>query len=301
MTGKNKTVFAVILLAVVVFFAPARCLLAAEKPDPDRSLSLSMTLKTPGENGKIVSDAEVTAYLVANGVFSSHGIDYVLNEAFAASGLDLEGNITQSMVDDLVKYVESNDISGISSTSDADGKVVLSGLSAGVYLVTATSLPEGFTSFVPFLYFLPHYDTDSSAWIYDGVAEPKIEYLPPVNVSVRKIWNDNGKNRPGSVSIRLINEDGVYDTISLNEENSWKHTWEKLDASKKWSVEETGIPANYTVTYSSEEFDFTVTNTEKLIQTGQLDWPVPVLIFTGSLFVSAGIVLKVTGKRKDAK
>lgn len=301
MARKNKAAWAVLFLTAILFFAPAKALSAAEKPDPGRSLSLSMTLKTPGENGRIASDAEVTAYLIADAVFSSRGIDYVLTDAFTSTGLELDGNISQSMVDDLVKHAGNNNISGISERSDTDGNVVFDGLSAGVYLVTATSLPEGFTSFVPFLYFLPHYDYDSLTWIYDGTAEPKIEYLPPVNVSVRKIWNDNGLNRPEYVNICLINEDGVYDTVRLNAQNSWKHTWENLDAGKKWSVEETDIPKNYTATYSSEGFAFTVTNTEKLIQTGQIDWPVPLLLFAGSFLVSAGIVLKVIGRKADEK
>ena len=225
----------------------------------------------------------------------------MLDDDFAETRLDLDDNITQSMVDDLVKYAGNNNIIGISERSGEDGGVVFDGLTAGVYLITAKSLPEGFTSFVPFLYFLPHYDYDSLVWIYDGVAEPKIEYLPPVDVSVKKIWNDNGLNRPDYVSVRLINEDGIYDTVRLSGQNSWKHTWEKLDASKKWSVEETDIPKNYTATYSSEGYEFTVTNTEKLIQTGQIDWPVPVLLFSGSFLVSAGIVIRLTGRKADEK
>lgn len=300
MARKNKTAWAALLLTAILFFFPAR-VLAAEKPDPGRNLRLSMTLKTPGENGRTAAGAEVTAYLIAKATFTSRGIDYVLDDDFAETRLDLDDNIAQSMVDDLVKYAGNNNITGISERSGEDGGVVFDGLTAGVYLIAAKSLPEGFTSFVPFLYFLPHYDYDSLVWIYDGVAEPKIEYLPPVDVSVKKIWNDNGLNRPDYVSVRLINEDGIYDTVSLSGQNSWKHTWEKLDASKKWSVEETDIPKNYTATYSSEGYEFTVTNTEKLIQTGQIDWPVPVLLFSGSFLVSAGIVIRLTGRKADEK
>ena len=103
MARKNKTAWAALLLTAILFFFPAR-VLAAEKPDPGRNLSLSMTLKTPGENGRTAAGAEVTAYLIAKATFTSRGIDYVLDDDFAETRLDLDDNITQSMVDDLVKY-----------------------------------------------------------------------------------------------------------------------------------------------------------------------------------------------------
>ena len=54
MARRNKTAWAALLLTAILFFFPAR-VLAAEKPDPGRNLSLSMTLKTPGENGRTIS------------------------------------------------------------------------------------------------------------------------------------------------------------------------------------------------------------------------------------------------------
>ena len=57
-----------------------------------------MTLKTPGENGRTAAGAEVTAYLIAKATFTSRGIDYVLDDDFAETRLDLDDNITQSMV-----------------------------------------------------------------------------------------------------------------------------------------------------------------------------------------------------------
>ena len=113
MARRNKTAWAALLLTAILFFFPAR-VLAAEKPDPGRNLSLSMTLKTPGENGRTAAGAEVTAYLIAKATFTSRGIDYVLDDDFAETRLDLDDNITQSMVDDLVKYAGNNNITGIS-------------------------------------------------------------------------------------------------------------------------------------------------------------------------------------------
>ncbi|SCW53670.1 Cna protein B-type domain-containing protein [Ruminococcaceae bacterium YRB3002] len=307
MAGRSKSVIRSIttvlaaLLIAVLFFAPARTLYAAGQLDPDKDSSLTMTLKTPGDDGKTAVGAEVTVYRVAEGRYGTGGgIDFVLTSDYAATSLDLENKITQSMIDDVAQFTVDNSVAGVASeTSDADGKVVFEGLKSGVYLVMATSLPTGFTSFVPFLYFLPYYSTDPSniGWQYDGVAEPKLSYLEPIDITVRKVWNDDGKDRPDHVDVALSNEDGVFETVTLNDSNNWQYKWTTLDASRKWDISEVNVPAEYKVTYSRVGNDFTVTNTKKLIQTGQTNWPVPVMVFAGLFLVSAGIIVRVTGKR----
>lgn len=299
MSGKNKMRLLSVLIAAVLFLVPARAVFGAGSLDPDQKASLTMTLKSADEEVKVASGVEVSIYLVAEGKYSSSGIDFVLTDEYAASGLDLNGKITQSMIDDLRHYTLEKNISGTSQVSDADGLVKFEGLKSGFYLVMATSLPQGFTSFVPFLYSLPYYSAEAGSWKYDGVAEPKITYVAPVDVSVRKVWNDDGNNRPSSVTIRLDNEDGEYDSVILSDANEWRYTWTSLDATKKWSVKEIDVPSEYKDTYSSQGLNFTVTNTKKLIQTGQLNWPVPVLIFAGAFLISAGIILKTTGKKDE--
>ena len=299
MANRNKLLMVMVLLMAVLFFMPSRLLLAAGSLDPDKDSSLTMTLKASDEDETIAVGAEVTIYMVAEGKYVSGGIKFELTDDYKSSGLDVEGKITQSMIDDLADYTVENDIAGtVSAKSDDKGVVTFDGLKSGLYLIMATDLPEGFTSFVPFLYFLPYFSTDLDSWVYDGEAEPKIDYLEPVDVKVKKVWNDDGNDRPSYVSIRLSNEDGDYDTVKLNDDNDWKYTWKGLDASKDWEVTEITVPDGYKATYSSDGFSFTVTNTRKLIQTGQTNWPVPVLIFAGAFLVSAGIIVRVTGRKK---
>lgn len=299
MANRNKLLMVMVLLMAVLFFMPSRLLLAAGSLDPDKDASLTMTLKASDEDGTLAVGAEVTIYMVAEGKYGSGGIKFELTDDYKSSKIDIEGKVTQSMIDDLADYTVENDIAGTASVkSDDKGVVTFEGLKSGLYLVMATDLPEGFTSFVPFLYYLPYFSTDLDTWVYDGVAEPKIDYLEPVDVKVKKVWNDDGNDRPSYVSIRLSNEDGDYDTVKLNDGNDWKYTWKNLDASKDWEVTEVTVPDGYKATYSSDGFDFTVTNTRKLIQTGQTNWPVPVLIFAGAFLISAGIIVRVTGRKK---
>lgn len=301
MANRSKLLTAMVLLMAVLIFMPARVLTAAGGGlDPDRDASLTMTLKASDEDGTLAVGAEVTVYMVAEGKYTAGGgIKFELTDDYKSSGIDLDGKITQSMIDDLADLTAENNISGTASVkSDENGVVTFDGLVSGLYLVVATDLPEGFTSFVPFLYYLPYFSTDTDSWVYDGEAEPKLDYLEPVDVNVKKVWNDDGNDRPSYVSIRLSNEDGDYDTVKLSDDNDWKYTWTGLDASKDWTVTEVTVPDGYKATYSSDGTSFTVTNTRKLIQTGQTNWPVPVMVFAGAFLMSAGIIVRVAGRKK---
>ena len=288
-----------ILLIAVFVFMPARAALGYDLMDTDRDNSLTVELTSSDPDTLAVEGAEVTIYLVAEVDKASGALTYKLTDDFASSGIKVNDNITQSMIDTAADYASENGLKGITKTSDKNGVIVFENLQCGIYLITETASPEGFTSFVPFMYFLPFYSLDDGGWVYDAVAVPKIEYLKPVDVSVRVVWNDDGNNRPDHVTVNLENEDGTYDTVRLNDSNNWKHVWTGLDPTKTWSVVETDVPSDYKVTYSSEGLDFTVTNTKKLIQTGQMNWPIQVFILAGSFLVCAGVIIRITGNRKD--
>ncbi len=132
---------------------------------------------------------------------------------------------------------------------------------------------------------------------YEPVVEPD-----PVDLTVKKVWSDednkNG-NRPDAVTVTLYNGDTAVEKVTLSKENDWTHSWEDLDGKGKWSVIETGIPAGYTPSYSTAGGVVTITNTEVLIQTGQLNWPIPVLGGLGMLMIIFGVVV-MRRKKQEA-
>lgn len=111
-------------------------------------------------------------------------------------------------------------------------------------------------------------------------------------LAVDKVWA-GGKNHPTSVTIELRDGDTVIDTVTLGDWNNWHYSWHDLDASVKrdWNVVEVNVPDGYTVSYSFNGTTFTVRNTEKLIQTGQLNWPVPVMAVLGLALLCVGIAM----------
>ena len=119
-------------------------------------------------------------------------------------------------------------------------------------------------------------------------------------VTVTKVWKDgDSKTRPESITVDLLRRNKVYDTVVLSEENGWLYTWDDLPASTSWDVKESNIPKGYQAAYSDEKRIFVVTNTAELKNTGQLNWPIPVLLGAGVIFILFGLSLIRKGK-KDA-
>jgi hypothetical protein len=59
-----------------------------------------------------------------------------------------------------------------------------------------------------------------------------------------------------------VGDGEVYETVTLNAANNWRHTWEDLDASVEWRVVEKEVPAGYSVVTELENTTFVITNTE---------------------------------------
>lgn len=129
-----------------------------------------------------------------------------------------------------------------------------------------------------------------------GGDDPKTTPKPSEDktyLEVDKIWSGTSKTRPNSVTIQLLDGNTVIDTVTLGDWNNWHCSWHDLDAtgSHDWNVKELEVPEGYTVSYSFDGTTFTVRNTETLIQTGQLNWPVPVLGAMGLALVLAGVMM----------
>ena len=149
---------------------------------------------------------------------------------------------------------------------------------------------------------------------------------------------DQEKERPDSIVVELLQTDvegntTVVDRQTLTKENQWSYTWKNLSTLMRWSVSEAEVPNGYTVAVVREGNTVVLTNTakkpgksdgevnppskkptdkttnkttdktsdktsDKLPQTGQLWWPVLVLLFAGAICLLVGRVLR---DRKEEK
>ena len=298
---RTKSRLFVIAIAAAALFAmqPALSVFAAAPADPTRDVSLTVTCKTSDSPAIPEAGAEVTVYKVADAAPIDAGFVYSFTNEFSSLTFNVNGVLDDTMAGEAYALTVSDGISGTSQTTDADGIASFGILDKGLYLVAQTGSVSRFTDFDPFFVYLPSLD-DSSNWVYDVTAYPKMTYTPPIDITVSKIWNDQSSaTRPSSVTVELLMNGTACDTATLSASNNWTFTWTDKDAGEQWSVREVNVPSGYTATYSSSGFDFTITNTYKLPQTGQLNWPVPVMIFAGMLLVTAGIMVRTAGKKDE--
>ncbi len=137
----------------------------------------------------------------------------------------------------------------------------------------------------------------SSGGSSSGGSSPNV----PLDITVRKVWSgDSLSQRPAFVTVTLYNGSSVYSTVVLSNANGWTYHWKDSSAYGNWQIAETSIPAGYTPSYSVADGTVTITNTRRLIQTGQLNWPIMLLGGAGIAFAAfGGAVILRKKKRGD--
>ncbi len=271
---------------------------AADNFDITRTdCSITVALRSSAHPEDNIGGA-VELHRVGECYVNNSALCYRLVAPFTGSGLSLEDVNADGLAEGLASYAKANAVKGSVATANEKNQFVFSGLSAGVYLVMQKDVSAEY-EIQPFLVALPMYSHESDSWLYQVEANPKVANpREDVRLTVSKTWLMNSHHtRPDSVVVNLLRDGKVYATAELNEDNQWKHTWENLNGYYLWTVEEE-VPEDFKVTYQTSGETVRITNTHKdyvppkeLIQTGQLNWPVPVLLCCGMCLVLVGIVL----------
>lgn len=239
-----------------------------------------------------VSDMKVSLYRVADenykltGVFSNYSVDLKHDVQGAANAL--ENRI-------LMDGIEADAY----AASDSSGKASFSGLESGIYLVVGKEVESNGVFYMPQV-FLVSLSGDLSV-------DLKYETSNKASrIHVLKVWKkDNKKSRPKSIEVCLLRSDGiVVDKVILNSDNQWSYTWDSLSTLYTYSVMETSVPSGYKESCYREMDSVVLTNTgsytdkkkekkdDELAFTGQLWWPVPVLLFVGLVLFGLGCQLR---------
>ncbi len=322
---KRYKKFAWMLLAIVILFIPCQAL-AAENIDPTHKCILTISY----QDGSVpLTGASFSIYMVAT-VDEAGALavteDFAQYHVALQSGDDAQWRMAASTLEG---YVLRDNItptgSGITdsrgtlSFPTADAK-----LTPGLYLILGSRHLQDNTVYdaQPLMVMLPTLDKDTNDWCYHVNIHSKYESapIPPdhavISRKVLKVWADeeHEKERPAQIEVQLLKDGAVYDTVTLSADNNWRYTWSDLDAHSQWSLVEK-VSDGYTVEITREGITFVVINTweepddptpteptspdptnppppddPKLPQTGQLWWPVPLLICAGLLFIVAGLV-----------
>ena len=305
---KYKSLAAFLLcLVAAISFLPVTAL-AAGSIDLNHSHSLTVTA-VYGQ--KPISGMQFDAYLIST--VDEYGELLVVDRYQEyADDLDIRGKdderwqaiaqvlAREIMLDNALKPSRS-------AVSDVDGVAVFSDIPMGLYLILGSTVEkDGYVYYTsPFFAIVPELDMSSNTWNYDVVANAKPGREPvKADYEVIKVWKDDchKDQRPKSITISLICDGEVYDTITLPHNGAWNYTWKDLETNHQWTVTEKKEDGYQDPDVLQEGNTFIVTNTcskpttpiqpgkPTLPQTGQLWWPVPVLIAAGLLFVVIGLL-----------
>lgn len=305
---KYKSLAAFLLcLAAAISFLPVT-VLAAGSIDLDHAHSLTVTAAYAK---KPISGMRFDAYLIST-VDECGELTVIERYRNFTDDLDIRGKNDEAwrqMARVLAREIslDTNLKPSRSAVTDADGVAKFTDIPMGLYLIMGNGVEkDGYVySTTPFFVVLPEQDMSSNTWNYHVVANAKPGREPvKADFEVIKIWKDDchKDRRPKSITINLICDGGVYDTITLPHNGAWSYTWKNLETNHQWTVTEKKENGYKDPDIQQEGNTFIVTNTcnqpakptepgkPTLPQTGQLWWPVPVLIAAGLLFVVIGLL-----------
>ena len=239
------------------------------------------------EEDTYVEGAEITIYQIADAYNEGIKFSFKYTDQISDCEASLEDMTKDGLTEDIAKCIKEDSI-GITELTNEEGKVKFDELALGLYFVKQTNKVKGYSNIESFLVHTP--TSIDNSWTYDIVATPKTNIYKEIDLTVKKVWNTNISKVPPMVEIELYKGEELIDTIELSEENEWTHTWLDIEKSDKYQVKEINIPKGYKVTYSKEGYEFTVTNTDTLANTGQLFYSIIILAVLGIVFILFGVI-----------
>lgn len=214
----------------------------------------------------------------------------------------------------LAAFVAQDGLTPISTDRISGGKVTFPELEEGLYLIIGETVQENNVRYVPSPS-LVHVRGDTEVTVKAeeiAVTPEKVEYR------VTKVWQGGESHRSLSVAVQLLCDGSLEQSVTLSPLNGWSYTWESTPG-HLWQVVEQNCPQGFAVSVEQDGTNFTITNTWQtqeseqpaptssperpsggtpapstpagegsLPQTGQLWWPVLLLLALGVICVGIG-------------
>lgn len=284
---KHRSISFILTLLLLTLLGAQNVKANSNLVDLSKKGSINITLST--NDNEAIAGAEITIYKVGNIVIDNSNLMFKNVLEIESCSVDFTKIEDKNISSSVLECIENSDVEQEKYVTDDRGKVNFTNLNLGLYLVAQTNDVKGYSKISPYLVMVPK-ELDNK-WTYDISSLPKTEIYSTIDVEVIKIWNKQNQNSklPDAVTIELLKEDEVIDTVILNKENNWRYIWLDIEKSDNYSVREINIPNGYTATYKSDEYTFTVINTDKLPQTGKSIWPTLILFMIGIFFISLAL------------
>ena len=279
---------AAVLAALTLLVWCAAPAFALEVVDLSRTGSIKVSLYD-SETSEAVGGGTLTLYRVAKVQKDNANLSFVYTNGFEDCGVELrdlsEGELAGRLAEKIAATAESTTV----EISDL-GVAEFGDLEVGLYLVVQTTAAENYNVINPFLVSVPIQENGS--YVYD------VDALPKVGTAAKK--TPEPPDKPDTPD--TPDKPETPDTPDKpEEENPNTPVAPGPDNPDGWVLGAHGekIYLNPEAP-SPDNPNGYVMGAHGLPQTGQLNWPIPVLAVTGVVLVTAGIKLK-KGTRKDEK
>lgn len=217
--------------------------------------------------------------------------DYVPESA--SSSAQVWSDAADKLEEDLTANKLTTARPAATAQTNLSGAAQFENLEQGLYFLRSTKVQSGGYMYST----LPVFFSTSSRTI----AVKYSRQLLHEDLKIVKVWKDSchPSRRPKSITIRLMRDGVKYSEITLPQKGKWEYTWKDLETRYQWTVEEDPITGYKKPEIRYENGLITVTNAcnrpashtnTTLVQTGQLWWPVPVLLVAGLLLVIVGLI-----------
>ena len=270
---------AAVLAALTLLVWCAAPAFALEVVDLSRTGSIKVSLYD-SETSEAVGGGTLTLYRVAKVQKDNANLSFVYTNGFEDCGVELgdlsEGELAGRLAEKIAATAESTTV----EISDL-GTAEFGDLEVGLYLVVQTTAAENYNVINPFLVSVPIQENGS--YVYD------VDALPKVGTAAKKTPEPpDTPDTPDTPDKPDEENPNTPAAPGPNNPDSWV-----LGANGEKIYRNPEAP-------SPDNPNGHVMGAHGLPQTGQLNWPIPVLAVTGVVLVAAGIKLK-KGTRKDEK
>lgn len=248
-----------LLFALILICSVRMTVCAHSVPDLSQTGSVTVMMR---DGGSIVAGGTLTLYRAGSITEDNGSYGFVPTEEFAGCGLSLENVGNAQLAEKLAAYAADQKLAGTTADIAEDGRAFFDGLELGLYLLVQNTAADGYYAVTPFLVSVPMLDAEGDGYLYAVDASPKTEMkeIPSEPENPGEPGNPDSPSEPGSPQAP-----GSPNAPEAEIESA--------------PVSDGG-------------------GDDHLPQTGQLNWPVPVLALLGLILISGGWAI---GKKKGRK
>ena len=251
----------------------------------DKTAHGSILVRFVDADNKPITGGNVELYKVAGVADDSQGNDvYVPESDFCKSGLDYTRLMDAEFASEAGQFASAHGISGEICEVDPNGQAKYEDLEVGIYLITQPIANDGWYAIDPYVVTLPL--NEQGIWNYNVDSLPKMEPLAPIlsptptlTPSSTPSATPSSSPTPSPSATQSSSPTPSLSPIPSDPISTLTPTPYTEEGS---TVTSTPSPTP-TPTDSLTEGDKV-----RLPQTGQLNWPIPVLAFAGLLLFIIG-------------